>query len=106
MFRMAWWPIVLDAMHSSQRAGTLRTIARLFLGAGAIAVVLITVMSPYILRWFTTPIYVPAYPIIGVLSWYAVFYGFYLIGAAGILKSEKTFLSPLIIGSRRSAISS
>ncbi len=98
MFRMAWWPIAMDAMHSEDGPELLRTIARLFLGAGAIAVVLITVMSPYILRWFTTPIYEPAYPIIGILSWYAVFYGFYLIGAAGILKSEKTFLSPLLIG--------
>jgi O-antigen/teichoic acid export membrane protein len=98
MFRLAWWPVAMDAMHSEEGPELFRTIARLYLGAGAIFVVLITVMSPYILNWFTTVVYLPAYPIIGILSWYAVFYGFYLIGAAGILKSEKTFISPFLIG--------
>lgn len=98
IFRLAWWPVAMDAMHSKDGPELFRTIGRLYLGAGTIAVVLITVMSPYILTWFTTVVYVPAYPIIGILSWYAVFYGFYLIGAAGILKSEKTFISPFLIG--------
>jgi len=98
MFRLAWWPVALDAMHSEDGPELFRTMARLYLGVGTIAVVLITLMSPYILTWLTTPVYAPAYPIIGILSWYAVFFGFYLIGAAGILKSEKTFISPVLIG--------
>ncbi|MFX1535016.1 MAG: lipopolysaccharide biosynthesis protein [Promethearchaeota archaeon] len=97
-FRQAWWPVAMDAMHSEDGPALYRTIARLYMGVGSACIVILTAMSPYLVRWFTIPAYFQAYPIVGILSWYSIFYGFYLIGAAGIWKSEKTILAPVLSG--------
>jgi len=97
-FRQAWWPVAMDAMHSQEGPLLFRTIGRFYLGCGSIAVVMLTAVSPYLVRLLAAPNYYYAYPLVGVLSWYAVFYGFYLIGAGGIWKAEKTILTPLLMG--------
>jgi len=97
-FRQAWWPVAMDAMHSKDGPALYRTTARLYLGAGSACIILLTAMSPCLIRWFTTPEYAQAYPIVGVLAWYSIFYGFYLIVAAGIWKVEKTAWAPLLMG--------
>lgn len=97
-FRQAWWPVAMDAMHSEDGPVLYRTIARLYLGVGSASIVILTAISPYLVRWFTTPAYFQAYPIVGVLSWYSVFYGFYLICAGGIWKAEKTAWNPFLMG--------
>jgi len=96
-FRMAWWPVAMDAMQGSEGTDLFRTISRLYLGFGSAAVVLITVLSPNLIRWLAAPEYFNAYPVIGALSWFAVFYGFYLISSAGIWKAEKTSWAPLLM---------
>ena len=45
-FRKAWWPIAMDAMHSSDGPETFRMIARLYMGLGTAAVVILTLVSP------------------------------------------------------------
>jgi O-antigen/teichoic acid export membrane protein len=97
-FRQAWWPIAMDSMHGDDGPVLFRTIGRLYLGCGVACVVLLTAISPYLVRWLTPPEYYGAYPLIGVLAWYSVFYGFYLIGAGGIWKAEKTAVLPLLAG--------
>ena len=97
-FRMAWWPVAMDAMHGTDGPDLFKTVGRLYLGFGSAAVVFITTLSPYLIRWFAAPEYYSAYPIVGILSWFSIFYGFYLISSAGIWKAEKTVWAPLTMG--------
>lgn len=97
-FRQAWWPVALDAMHSSDGPQLFRTIARLYLGLGSAGIVLLTALSPWLVKLLTAPAYHAAYPIVGVLAWHSLFFGFYLIGAAGIWKKEKTAWAPIGMG--------
>lgn len=92
-FRKAWWPIAMDAMHSIDGPETFRMIARLYMGLGTAAVVILTLVSPWLVQWLTAPAYHDAWPIVGILAWQALFYGFFLIASAGIWKAEKTYLN-------------
>jgi len=96
-FRKAWWPIAMDAMHSADGPQTFRTIARVFMGAGVAMVVYITFLSPWLVRWFTAPAFHDAWPLVGVLAWQSLFYGFYLVASAGIWKAERTKMAMLIM---------
>ena len=97
-FRQAWWPVAMDAMHSKDGPTLYRTIARLYIGGGTACVVIITAGSPFLVQWLTAPEYANAYPIVGILAWHSIFYGFYLIGAAGIWKAKKTAWTPFLMG--------
>jgi O-antigen/teichoic acid export membrane protein len=97
-FRQGWWPVAMDSIHSEDGPALFRTIARLYIGLGSAFVVILTALSPYLVHWFTTPAYFTAYPIVGILSWYSIFYGFNLIAIAGIWKTEKTIWSPFLMG--------
>jgi len=97
-FRKSWWPIAMDAIQSADGPELFRTVARLYLGLGAAGVVVLTALSPLMLRWLTAPPYHSAYPILGVLAWHSIFYGFYMVSAAGIWKMEKTTWVPISIG--------
>lgn len=97
-FRQAWWPIAMDAMHSDDGPELFRTIARLYMGLGAMGIVLLTACSPFLVHWITGPAFHSAYPIVGILAWHSFFYGMYLIIAAGIWKMEKTAFTSLLMG--------
>jgi O-antigen/teichoic acid export membrane protein len=92
-FRKAWWPIAMDSMHSKDGPNTFRMIARLYMGIATAGTVVLTVISPWLVKWMTAPEFHKAWPIIGILAWHAVFYGFYLIASAGMWKVEKTYIS-------------
>lgn len=98
-FRQAWLPVAMDGMHSEEGPQFYRTMARLYMGLGSASVVLITALSPYLVKWFTAPAYFDSYRIVGILAWHSIFYGFFLIGAAGIWKAEKTVWVPFLMGS-------
>jgi len=89
-FRTAWWPISLDVLHKPEGPGLFRTISRLYLGLGIVGVITLTSLSPLLMKIFSGHSYHSAYPIVGILSWYAVFYGFFLVITAGIWKSKRT----------------
>jgi len=98
-FRKAWWPIAMDAMHSEDGPETFRKIARLYVGFGSASVVVLSFVSPWLLKWFTAPAYHGVWPVVCILAWQAFFYGFFLIASAGIWKAEKTYLNlPLSVG--------
>ena len=96
-FRKAWWPIAMDAMHSQDGPDTFRLIARLFVGVGAAAVIALTFVSPWLVGFFASSNYFEAWPLVGILAWQSVFYGFYLVASAGIWKAEKTYLSAYLM---------
>ncbi len=91
IFRLAWLPISLDVMHTPEGPGVFRAISRFYVGAGMAGVIVLTAASPKLLQWFTVPAFYPSYPIVGVLAFSAISYGFYLISSAGVWKAEKTW---------------
>jgi len=97
-FRQAWWPVAMDSMHSADGPALYRTMGRLYMGVASAGVVLLTALSPLLVRWLTPSAYFNAYPIVGILAWHSIFYGFYLIAAAGIWKAEKTIWAPFLMG--------
>ena len=97
-FRKAWWPIAMDAMHSDDGPETFRMISRLYMGLGVAAVIILTLLSPWLVRFLTAPTFHSAWPIVGILAWQSLFYGFFLIASAGIWKAEKTYLNLYLMG--------
>ncbi len=97
-FRLAWWPLAMDSMHSDDGPDLFRAIGRLYLGLGVAGVVFITTLSPILVRLFTAPAYHSAYPVVGILAWYVIFYGFILIASAGVWIKKKTMIVPLLSG--------
>jgi O-antigen/teichoic acid export membrane protein len=97
-FRKAWWPIAMDAMHSDDGPQTFQLISRLYMGIGVAAAVILTLVSPWVVSWLTGREFHDAWPIVGVLGWQAVFYGFALIASAGLWKAEKTYLNLYLMG--------
>ena len=97
-FRKAWWPIAMDSMHSEDGPDTFRLIARLYMSAACAGVVALTVLSPWLITLLTGPEFHNAWPIVGILAWQPVFYGFFMIASAGIWKTEKTYLNLPLMG--------
>ena len=96
-FRKAWWPIAMDAMHSDDGPETFRVIARLFMGVGVAAVVYLAFLAPWLVAWMTAPEYHEGWPVVGVLAWQSLFYGFYLVASAGIWKAERTHVAMFLM---------
>jgi O-antigen/teichoic acid export membrane protein len=93
-FRKAWAPIAMDSMHSHDGVETFRMISRLYMCLGCLGAVILTMISPWLVQTFTSrEEYYSGWPLVGVLAWQPIFYGFYLIAAGGIWKSEKTQLA-------------
>lgn len=98
-FRKAWWPIAMEALHAEDGPQLLRFMARAYLGAMAIGIVILTALSPWLVRLFTGKAYHDAWDVVGVLAWPAALSGLYGIVAAGVWKKEKTVLLPLAMAS-------
>ncbi len=98
MFRKAWWPVAMDSMHSDDGPETFRTIARLYMGVGVAAIIYLTFLSPFLVNVLTSVSFHSSYGIVGVMAWQSLFYGFYMIGSAGIWKAEKTYLTSILMG--------
>lgn len=96
-FRKAWWPIAMDAMHSEDGPATFRIISRLYIGFGVAGVVILTWISPLIIPWLIGSDFHDAWPLVGILSWASLLYGFHMISSRGILKAEKTYILALLM---------
>lgn len=90
-FRQAWWPIALDAMHSDDGEETFRKISNIYISLACSGMIVLTYASPSLAEILFDKRYHESWRIVGVIGWHSVFYGFFMIGAAGIWKSEKSF---------------
>ena len=97
-FRKAWWPVVMDSIQSPDGPALLRTMSRLYLGLGCAGIIFLTALSPFLVRLLTPPPFYAAYPVVGILAWYSMFYGFNLIITVGIWKGEKTLWVFVLMG--------
>jgi O-antigen/teichoic acid export membrane protein len=87
----------MDLMHGPEGALLYRTVARLYVGVAAAGIVLLSALSPWLVRTFTAPAFHEAHPLVGVLAWSSVLYGFFMIGGPGIWKTEKTWLTSVFM---------
>ncbi|RZB36231.1 MAG: hypothetical protein SRB2_02390 [Desulfobacteraceae bacterium Eth-SRB2] len=97
-FRTAWWPVIMDSIQSSDGPALLRTMSSLYLGLGCAGIILLTALSPFLVRILTPLPFHAAYPIVGILAWQSMFYGFNLIVTIGIWKKEKTIWISILMG--------
>lgn len=97
-FRKAWWPIAMDSMYTENGQAVFRLIGRLYIGLGSVAILSLTIISPWLVQFMTGPKFHSAWPIVGVMSWQSLFYGFFLIASIGIWKAEKTYLNLYLMG--------
>jgi O-antigen/teichoic acid export membrane protein len=96
-FRLAWAPVAMKAMQNNEGKSLFRFVGRIYLGLAVSGVILLTASAPKIIDFMVPEEYFQAYPIVGILAWYPVFYGFYLIASTGIWKKEKTAWTPLLM---------
>ena len=93
IFSKAWWPIALDIMNSENAENVYKKISRLYCGISCVIIISISFLSPHIIKLFAGPDFYNAWPIIGILSWHAIFNGFAnFISCIGLFKAEKTNL--------------
>ena len=92
-FRQAWWPIALDLMENDDGQRVFRFVGRLYFGACCCGLVVITMLSPFLVKFFASGEFQNAWRVVGVLCWQPVFNGYFLIATAGLWKLEKTYLN-------------
>lgn len=92
-FRKAWWPIAMESIHSNEGIKTFRYISIVYTCMGVSCLLLLQIITPFLLKIFAAEPYHNQWPIISILFWQSFFYGFYLIGSAGIWKLKKTYLT-------------
>jgi O-antigen/teichoic acid export membrane protein len=92
-FRKTWLPFSLDAMYTRNGSETFRLIAHVYVGCACAGVIMLTFFSPLLIKYLTGVEFHQAWPLVGVLAWQSVFYGFFTISSAGIWKSGKTYLN-------------
>lgn len=97
-FRRAWLPIAMDSMHSEDGPETFRLLSRLYMGVGVAAVVVLTLLAPWLVGFMTGPAFHDSWRIVGVLAWQSLFYGFFLVASLGMFKAEKTHLHMYLMG--------
>jgi O-antigen/teichoic acid export membrane protein len=97
-FRKAWNPLAMKSLQQNDSHAFFSFMARLYMGVGVAAVVILTAFSSTLIKWVTLPTYHNAYKVVGLLAWKQLFYGFFVVSALGIYKKEKTKLIALISG--------
>jgi len=96
-FRMAWWPIALDAMHKGEGNDLVRMIAKVYLVGATTMLIILTALTPILIFILVPDTYNEAIPLVGIMSWYGLGYGFALISSIGIWMAEKTYLSGIVV---------
>ena len=92
-FRKAWWPLAMDSMHSENGEKTFILISNWYVCIGSFFILILTFLSPWLIEFITGPDFHDSWPIVGILTWTGLLYGYFMICSAGIWKAEKTYLN-------------
>ena len=95
-FRKAWWPIAMDMLHKDDSQVFFKSISLCYVAVGSLSAVLLTILSPYLVKILADDRYFHSWKLIGILCWGNIFYGFYLLSFIGIFKAKKTYISTYI----------
>ena len=92
-FRKAWWPLAMDLMHTDGGENFFKLISIFYVCIGSLGMLVLTFLSPWLVKLLTGPNFHDSWPIVGLLSWKGMLYGYFMICSAGIWKTEKTYLN-------------
>lgn len=92
-FRKAWWPLAMDSMHSENGEKTFILISNWYVCIGSFFILILTFLSPWLIEFITGPDFHDSWPIVGILTWKGLLYGYFMICSAGIWRAEKTYLN-------------
>jgi O-antigen/teichoic acid export membrane protein len=92
-FRKAWWPLAMDSMHTDSGENFFKLISNLYVCIGSLGMLALTFISPWLVKMLSGPNFHDSWPIVGLLSWKGMLYGYFMICSAGIWKAEKTYLN-------------
>ena len=79
-------------MENDDGQRVFRFVGRLYF-ACCCGLVVITMLSPFLVKFFASGEFQNAWRVVGVLCWQPVFNGYFLIATAGLWKLEKTYLN-------------
>jgi len=100
VFMQAFMPLSMDVLQSDNRGEMNRffeTTFRYYCGLSLALVIIITGLSPYLLKILTPPEYFEASKIIGIMALPAVFFGGTYFSSLGSWKVQKTYLYSLSV---------
>lgn len=97
---IAWAPFSMRASLQENSRDLYIRVFRYYVVLTSAAVIVLSGLSPLLLKILTTPPYYPAYVYTPVLGTYLALNSLYYIGSTGLLLSRKTkLLVPVIVGS-------
>tara|TARA_B110001452_G_scaffold261342_1_gene260042 strand:+ start:3019 stop:4461 length:1443 start_codon:yes stop_codon:yes gene_type:complete len=92
-FRMAWNPIAFNLIRSEDdNRPFFQLVSKLYLGFGVALALILTLFSKLLVLLVTTKEYYDAFPLVGVLCFGSILYGFYPTINLGFWKKQKTHL--------------
>ncbi len=94
-FRTAWTPLSLSISKQPDAKEFYRNVADLYIVILSFAIIIMTGISKLIMILMTQPVYYEGYPVIGILAYGSVFYGFYTISSLGVWLSKKTLFATI-----------
>lgn len=98
-FRLAWWPLAMTSLDTPSGLLFIKRVCALYVTVATAGLVLLALLSPTLVKILAAPEYHAAYPVISLLAWGSVAYGFLLVGTLGIWKKERTSWNlPLMAG--------
>jgi len=90
--KMAWFPIALDAIQTEKGKTLLRNASCAYLGLGFTFAIMISFLSPSVIKIISTPEYFEGHLIVGIMSLFFIFDNYLSISSLGLLKNKKTYL--------------
>ncbi len=89
----------MDMLHKEDGPVFFRNVSLWYVLFGSFGMFTLTILSPFLVTFFTSESYHESWKLVGVLGWASVFYGFYLLSGLGMFYSKKTYLTLYVYGS-------
>ncbi len=96
-FRLSWMPLSMSISKEPDANRFYLILGRGYLVFGSIGVVILTGLSMPLMMLLTAPGYYSGFKVVGLLSYGAIFYGFYTISGLGIWLGKKTIYMTVVI---------
>lgn len=97
-FQLAWGPFALSLQKEKDAKKTYSKILTYYLVLTSFAAICLSLFSKEILTIMTQTEYIPAYKIVGTLSYATLFTGLYSIVSMGLILSKKTYFISIATG--------
>ncbi len=89
-FRLSWMPLSMSISKEPDANKFYLILGKGYLVLGSIGVIILTGISMPLMMLLTIPEYYSGFKVVGLLSYGAIFYGFYTISGLGVWLGKKT----------------